>query len=303
MVAEADAGQSLVDLVRARLALDGGALLEAGAVFVDRVRASPADAQRPMPAGARLEVEDAPDAPFDDFAVLHEDEDLAFVVKPAGVSSTGDLKGSAGTLLAACLRRFGEAHLAGRLDRQASGVVLVLKTARARRAVPALRRAGRVERTYVVLSDRPPDPPEGVVTAPIGPDPTRPGRMTLGDRGARAAETRYASAAVGPGAVIHARPRTGRTHQVRVHLASVGAPVLGDRLYDGAARLTLADGRVVPVDRLALHCEEIRLPHPGSGRSIAGRSPPPPDFEALRSMLSSALPPPAPPRGRRRPRG
>jgi 23S rRNA pseudouridine1911/1915/1917 synthase len=298
-----DAGRALGDVLADRLGEEGGRLLAAGAVFVDRRRASAGDSARRLGGAERLEVEDAPGGPLTDLEVLFADEHVAFVHKPPGVSSTGDLRGTVGTLVAACALRFGAAHLAGRLDRDASGVVLVLVSERARREVPIQRRAGGVERTYVVLSDRRPSPPEGEVDAPIGKDPRRGGRMRIGGEDAREARTRYASGPIGLGAEVRARPRTGRTHQVRLHLASVGAPVLGDAAYGGATRLVAPDGAVLGISRIALHCEEIALAHPTTGARLVIRRAPGPDFERLRQALSTALPRPAPSRGRRPSRG
>jgi 23S rRNA pseudouridine1911/1915/1917 synthase len=293
-VPAAEAGRRLVDVVSERFRADGVALLEAGAVFVDRRRASVRDGEARLRGNELLEVEDAPDAPLSDLEVLHEDEDVAFVFKPSGISSTGDLRGDAATLLAACRARFGAAHLAGRLDRSASGVVLVLRSRRARATVPVLRRAGAVVRSYVVLSDARPEAAHGRSTTPIGADPSRRGRMRLDGPGARAAETSWEATPVGPGAEIRARPRTGRTHQVRIHLAEAGAPVLGDGLYGGAMRLALDGGRVLAVSRLALHCESVALPHPVRGVPLRAHRAPPSDYEALKTALRSAAPGTAP---------
>ncbi len=301
----AERGRSVREALVDRFGALADDLLAAGAVFVDRIRADPATASRVLSGGEHVDVEDAPDPGLPGLEVLHEDEHVALVVKPPFVSSTADLRSESGTLLAACRLRFGSVHLAGRLDREASGVVLVLRTPEARWGVPALRRRGLIERTYVALSDRVPVPAAGTVEVDIGPDAARPGRMRLGGPGGRAAQTAYESDPVGPGAEIVARPRTGRTHQVRLHLSSVGAPILGDRLYGGAARLGLPDGRIASAPRLALHCAQVRLPHPATGVTVVGRSELPGDLCLLRDALSAAQTlagPSARPGGRRRSR-
>ena len=211
------------------------------------------------------------------------------VDKPAGVpaqptltTDRGHLPELVGALLGAPVR------LVHRLDRETSGVTVLARTADAERALSAAFRDGTPEKTYLALCARAPVPPEGRIDAPLAPDPARPGRRAVVPGGDPAA-TRYRTLAVGPGgvALVLARPETGRTHQIRVHLAALGAPLLGDARYGGPRMVGS-----VPVPRVMLHALRLEIDHPATGRRLAVEAPVPADLAALRDELvgPAALP-------------
>jgi 23S rRNA pseudouridine1911/1915/1917 synthase len=142
-------------------------------------------------------------------------------------------------------------------------------------------RDGRPEKTYLALCARAPTPPEGRVDAPLGKDPHHPGRRAVRPDGDPAA-TRYRTLAVGPSgvALVEARPETGRTHQIRVHLAHLGAPILGDARHGGPRMIG-----EVPAPRVMLHALRLEIDHPASGARLALSAPVPDDFAALRNAL------------------
>ncbi len=161
-----------------------------------------------------------------------------------------------------------------------------IRRARAPAAAAALAeafRAGTVEKTYLALTARPPAPPEGRLEAALGKDPSRPGLRRVSPGGDPAA-TRYRTlAAGGGGALVEARPETGRTHQIRVHLAHLGAPLLGDARYGGPRRVG-----EVEIPRVMLHARRLELAHPVTGAPLAFEAPVPEDFRAASEALVGA---------------
>jgi 23S rRNA pseudouridine1911/1915/1917 synthase len=163
-----------------------------------------------------------------------------------------------------------------RLDRDTSGVILVAKNDAAHRSLARQLKDRTVEKTYVALVEGTPKPAEGVIDAPIGRDPRRRERMSV-IAGAREAVTAYRVIDRFAGyALVEARPRTGRTHQIRVHLAAIGHPIAGDRVY----------GKRTPlVERQFLHALRIAFDHPRSGERVTLEAPIAPDLEeALRKL-------------------
>jgi len=155
------------------------------------------------------------------------------------------------------------------------------RTADAERALAAAFRDGTPEKTYLALCAHAPEPAEGRIDAPLGKDPLRPGRRAV-TPGGDAAATRYRTLAVGPGgsALVEARPETGRTHQIRVHLAALGAPLLGDSRY-GGPRMVGA----FPVPRVMLHALRLEIDHPATGARMTFEAPVPADLAAVRDAL------------------
>lgn len=221
--------------------------------------------------------------------------DLVAADKPAGIPTIADHSGSSHCLVATVARALGidasRVHPTSRLDRDVSGVVLfALSRAAAERLVRA-RAEGTYERRYVALAARAPEPREGVWVAPIGRarDPRL--REARG-RQAIDAATRYAVAARSSDgtAMLAVAPVTGRTHQIRVHAADAGTPLLGDRAYGGPARVTLPSGRVLEPGRIALHCARVVVPcetskGSGRGREIVATSPEPQELATLWSAV------------------
>jgi 23S rRNA pseudouridine1911/1915/1917 synthase len=248
------------------------------------------------PTGVRPE-----DVPLD---ILFEDEALAVVNKPAGmVVHPGKGHGS-GTLAAALVHHFGRLSSTGgaarpgivhRLDRDTSGVLLVAKTDAAHLALARQFEQRTVEKEYYALVVGQPDRDRDAIEQPIGIHPYQREKMAIRAEHStsRAARTVFEVIERFRGfAALRVLPRTGRTHQIRVHLAHVGHPVLCDRLYGGRSRLLRgeiaddADDKHVLLDRQALHARRLQFQHPVSGEALVIESPLPDDMaqtlEALR---------------------
>jgi 23S rRNA pseudouridine1911/1915/1917 synthase len=287
-----DAGERIDRFIAARGGISRGAArraLEAGGVFLDGRRCKVAG--RLVRPGQQVVVNlaeggrAAPDAaPLDRARLLYADSDLAAVDKPAGVPAQPTLTSDAGTLPALVEALLGgPVTLVHRLDRETSGVTVLARTGEAAAALAEAFRAGAPEKTYLALCARAPVPAAGRVDAPLGKDPARAGRRRLDPRGDPAA-TRYRTLRAGPGAaLVEASPETGRTHQLRVHLASLGAPLLGDARYGGPRRV----GEVA-VPRVMLHAKRLELCHPRTGAAMAFEAPLPADFLAAERDLVGA---------------
>lgn len=226
--------------------------------------------------------EAAGDAPV---RVLFEDEELLAVDKPAGLVTHPAYKHPDGTLCDAVFARQaarGERRpwLLHRLDRETSGVVLFAKTERARRAVVRQFERRTVGKRYLALVDGMPDPPDGLIEAPLARDPSD-RRRVITDRAGKPAATYYRVIGTNAGhALVRAEPRTGRTHQIRAHLALLGAPIEGDRQY-----LPEHGAGVAQASRTMLHAWQLALRYPATGEPFTVTAPPPPDFLAAASRL------------------
>lgn len=226
----------------------------------------PAPPSRALPEGIPLQVV------FEDDAILVIDKPAGMVVHPAAGHPSGTLVnavlGRVGNLPGPEPFRPGIVH---RLDKDTSGLLVVAKTSDARERLMAQLRSRAVSRRYLALATRTPDPEAGTVDRPIGRDPRNRLRMAV-TPGGRPAVTHYRTVrrfATGR-ALLDVRLRTGRTHQIRVHMASMGAPLVGDRTYGGG---------VGP--RQALHAYGLSLVHPVSGHRMAFRSGLPEDLRKL----------------------
>ncbi len=176
--------------------------------------------------------------------------------------------------------------LVHRLDRETSGVTVFARTAEAARSLAEAFRAGGPRKTYLALCVRAPTPREGRTDAPLGPDPLRKGMRKVDPRG-DAAATLYRTLAIAPygEALVEARPETGRTHQIRVHLSHLGAPLLGDPRYGGPRRVG-----ELRVPRVMLHARRLELSHPVTGAPLAFEAPVPEDFAAVARQLGIDVP-------------
>ncbi len=221
--------------------------------------------------------------------VLHEDEAVIAFNKPAGLSSQGGRiqAHTLDDLLWAFARSNGKRpDLVHRLDRDTSGVILAAKTKPAAGFLGKALMGRRFRKTYLALvAAGAPEPRTGVIETALRRDEQgREAYMRVcgaDHPDAETALTRYRTLAAAPtAALVELRPETGRMHQLRVHLASIGRPIAGDARYGGA--LTLA-GR--PVPRLMLHAAALEFPHPDGGTTRI-EAPLPADFEAV---LAAAL--------------
>ncbi len=240
-------------------------------------------ARRAAPAGLTEE-----EAAFARSLVVFEDDHLLALDKPPGLSSQGGriAAHTLDDLLAAFARSNGKRpRLVHRLDRDTSGLILAAKTQPDAAFLGKAMMARRIRKTYLaVVAPGAPEPPTGAIeTALRRHDEGREAYVRVApgdDPAAQAASTRYRTPSANPtAALVELAPRTGRTHQLRVHLASIGRPIAGDARYGGV--LVLA-GRAV--SRVMLHAASLAFPHPAGGerRLVA---PPPADFLDLLAAL------------------
>lgn len=248
----------------------------------------------PTKAGHRLEVGDeielvlpeqddilqAEDIPLD---IVYEDDELIVVNKPAGMVVHPGAGHSRGTLVNALLSqnpdlpdqdgdRPGIVH---RLDRDTSGLIAIAKTDHAVEHLQAQFKERRVAKVYLALVEGRLQPSKGLVDAPIGRDPRQRQRMSVVSDG-RPARTAYeVREYLGDCTYLEVRPETGRTHQIRVHLAAIGYPVYGDPIY----------GRKRPGDRLFLHAWQLTLDLPSSGERRTFTAPLPDDLQRILDSL------------------
>ena len=267
-------------------------LISSGAVRLGG-RAESTRARR-VAAGQELEVElSARSAPSalagetgDDLPLVHVDDHVIVVDKPAGMVVHPGAGRSTGTLVQALLGRFPDLAATGspdrpgivhRLDKGTSGLLVVARTPAAHQSLVAQLAARTVERRYLALAWAAMATDAGVVDAPIGRASTDRTRMAV-VAGGRPSRTHYRVLAryTEPAdlTLVECRLETGRTHQVRVHLAAIAHPIVGDARYGG--------GRpVVPARRPFLHASTLGFDHPGTGERRRFESPLPPDLEAV----------------------
>lgn len=211
-----------------------------------------------------MDFEYAP--PQDPLVVLHEDAEVVVVDKPSGLLSVPG-KGAhlADCLLSRVQDAFPDALLVHRLDRDTSGVMIFALTPHAQRHLGLQFEKRMTKKTYVARVWGVPDAKTGTVDAPLIVDwPNRPRQKICFESG-KSAQTdwRLVKAEVGT-ARLRLVPHTGRSHQLRVHMLSIGHPILGDPFY--------ASGPARDYPRLMLHSEELRFKHPQGGRSVKVRA-------------------------------
>jgi 23S rRNA-/tRNA-specific pseudouridylate synthase len=216
--------------------------------------------------------------------IVHRDTAFLVLDKPTGLPTTSPPGGGeALTDVAARLDPDAPAlHASSRLDAAVTGLVTFARTRAANAALLEARRAGEYRRLYLALAPTVPDPASGTWSGAIGIDPREKRKRRIDAKG-KPAETRYETrAALDHSALLALSPQTGRTHQLRVHAAAAGVPLLGDVHYGGAKRLTLGDGRVVTARRVMLHCARLWLPDVAAGEgTLELASPVPEDFRQV----------------------
>jgi len=221
-----------------------------------------------------------------DLRIAFEDEHLLVVDKPAGVVVHPGAGRQTGTLVHALLGRTaggepGRPGIVHRLDRDTSGLMVVARTEEAHRRLQSLVRRHRLEREYLALVRGRPRSRAGRIEAAIGRDRTEPTRQSLDTDTPRAAITHFEVVEVSPEhALLRVRLETGRTHQIRVHLAAIELPVVGDRVY-GVPGLGL--------ERQFLHAARLAFPHPMTGEPVETESPLPADLAAALSLARMSI--------------
>jgi 23S rRNA pseudouridine1911/1915/1917 synthase len=258
-------------------------LIDGGLVTVDGRR--PAKAGAPLEPGQRVHVTLPPPEPLAPapeaipLRVVYEDADLLVVDKPAGLAVHPAPGHPSHTLVNAVLARCPELSRAGgegrpgivhRLDKDTSGLIIVAKNDAAHLALARQLKEREVEKTYLALVEGRLSPAEGVIDAPLGRHPRHRKKMAV-VAGGREARTRYRVLREIDGrSLVEVRPETGRTHQVRVHFASIGHPVAGDALYGRAAPPALR--------RQFLHAQRLAFRHPRTGERLELEAPLPQDL-------------------------
>jgi 23S rRNA pseudouridine1911/1915/1917 synthase len=290
------------DLSRTRLKR----LVEAGQVSVDG--ATITDPSLRVKPGQRCAVRlpapvaDAPAAQAMPLEIRYEDAELIVLEKPAGLvvhPAPGNLDRTlVNALLAHCgaslagiggVRRPGIVH---RLDKDTSGLMVVAKTERAHATLAADFAARRIDRAYLAVVWGVPQPRAGEIAAAIGRNPANRKTMAVVTRGGRAAITRYRVLRIfkDVAALVECRLATGRTHQIRVHLAAHGNPLIGDPVYGrsrGRRRALEAPVKaaLAAFPRQALHAARLGLKHPASGEWLQFKSELPRDIKDLIAIL------------------
>lgn len=247
-----------------------------------------------------------------ELAVLFEDDHLVIIDKPSGMVVHPAKGHWEGTLASALVHRFGQLSTVGgavrpgivhRLDRDTSGVIAVAKTDAAHATLAEQFQNRTVGKEYLAIVAGRLDRDRDRIDRPIGPHPSAREKMALraDHPDSRPAETFYEVRQRFPGfALVSAHPKTGRTHQIRLHLAHVGAPVLCDRLYGGRARITVGELRAITkskhlaadqpadtvlLDRQALHAHRLTLSHPATGERLTATAPLPSDMRSVLTAL------------------
>lgn len=282
--------RELPHLSRSRLQ----ALIREGRIQVD---GRPARPSQPLSGGEQVVLDlpaSAPPAlepeplPLD---VVYEGPGFVAVNKPPGMVVHPGAGRPSGTLVNALLARYpslaswpdDRPGIVHRLDRDTSGLLLVALSPQVQAALEGLFRRRLVEKTYLAIVRGAPATPRGLVDSPVRRDPKRRQRMTVHPEG-REAQTEFrVLERLGEFSLLEVKPRTGRTHQIRVHLSAIGHPVLGDQVYGARQR-----SRRPPAPRQMLHA--WRLAFDFLNERLALEAPLPDDFRRLLRSLGSAFP-------------
>src|SRR5579863_5196292 len=248
--------------------------------------------------------------------IVFEDDDLAIINKPAGmmvhagagaIGPNGEDRRNRGTLVNALLHHFSTLSAVGgqlrpgivhRLDKETSGLIVVAKNDDAHRKLAAQFAQREVKKTYIALVHGWPKQERGTINAPISRDPVRRIRMTTHTRGTggRDAVSHYSvvrrlETAYGKFTLVEVKIDTGRTHQIRVHMASLGHAMVGDVLYGAPREMRARRGRAtdsgaaISLPRNFLHAAQLELTHPRTGEKISLDSPLPPELHAFLATL------------------
>jgi 23S rRNA pseudouridine1911/1915/1917 synthase len=294
MVGPEDAGQRLDRFLAQAVGSRSRAarLIEAGLVRVDGRETAKRHA---VSAGERVTVEanhPSPPEPPEEaparFTVAYEDAHLIVVDKPAGVvvhPARGHHTGTLAQALAASAAGGadpGRAGIVHRLDRETSGLLVVARSEAVHRALKQLLSERRLHREYLAMVDGIPPARAGTVDAPIGRDRRDRVLVSLDTDVPRQAVTHFELLrSLGSAALLRIVLDTGRTHQIRVHMAAIGHPVTGDRAYGGSVRFGL--------ERQFLHAARLSFPHPVSGEPVEVRSDLPEDLARALEMAGPSV--------------
>lgn len=299
-----DAGQRVDEFLASRLG--GLSKIRIGRLVADgfcRINEQRAESGMRLKSGDLVQIEMTEDSrtamrpeatPLD---IIHEDDDFAVVLKPAGTLVHPTIGVKEGTLANALAYHFNKEHyeshlnefniaaeslvrpgIVHRLDRETSGLMVVAKTPRALRVLARHFRKRLVEKRYIALVHGRVEADSAMVSDPIGRDPLRRPQWWVMESG-KPAETKYhVLDRVGPETLLELEPVTGRTNQLRIHCAHIGHPIVGDRYYG-------PQDSSPQVDRLFLHASRLSFNHPASGERLTFTSSLPDDLSEPLSRL------------------
>jgi len=257
--------------------------------------------------GDTVVVDEPPPRPLDvdpediPLAIIHEDQDLLLINKPAGLVIHPAAGNPSGTLVNALLHHCQDLSGIGgverpgivhRLDKDTTGIMIVAKSDRAHLALSIAFRQHTIRKTYLAVCYGAPTTGDGVVDASIDRHPRNRKEMAVVREGRPArtlyeVEERYAGTSM-----LSCHPVTGRTHQIRVHMAHIGHAIIGDPLYAGRQWRNLSDPRIQSAcrsfPRQALHARRIAFEHPVTKELVEFEAPFPPDLEELLQVLRSS---------------
>lgn len=228
----------------------------------------------------------------DGLRIVYEDSDLVVIDKPAGVAAHPSLGWDGPDVVAHLaaagvqVATSGAAERQGivqRLDVGTSGLMVVAKSEYAYSALKQAFRDRRVDKTYWALCQGRPDPSEGTIDAPIGRHPGHDWKFAVVNGGRRSVTHYRTIELLRAAALLEVHLETGRTHQIRVHLAAIGHPCVGDVLY--GADPTMA--KRLSLERQWLHAVRLGFVHPGTGEYVSFESEPPADLKAALDLLTS----------------
>lgn len=223
--------------------------------------------------------------------VLYEDAEIAAINKPSGMVVHPAAGHAGGTLVNAVLGRWpqtahvgepGRAGIVHRLDKDTSGIILIAKTESARRKLVAQFKTRKIQKRYLALVRGVPATPTGEIDAPIGRDPRQRKRMAVVRDGRESITLYHVLDTFDDLSYLELFPKTGRTHQLRVHLAFIKTPVVGDIVY-GYRKSGLKS--TVRLKRQFLHAESLTLTSPLTGESLTIHAPLAPDLQAILDEL------------------
>ena len=266
--------------------LAAGAITRGGAALAKNAKVLPGDCftvELPEPEPDRAEAQDIP------LDIVYEDDDLIVINKPQGMVVHPAAGHADGTLVNALLHHCGDSlsgingvlrpGIVHRIDRDTSGLLVAAKNDEAHQGLAAQLADHTMYRVYCAVVTGTPKPETGTVNAPIGRDPRERKRMAVTSRGGKPAVTHYRVLEHFAGySLVECRLETGRTHQIRVHMASIGHPVVGDTVY-GARRDPFG------LNGQCLHARELSFIHPRTGERMTFHAALPDYFSALLARL------------------
>lgn len=230
--------------------------------------------------------------------ILHEDESLLVVEKPAGLLTIPDRSGNPDNLYAKLQKKFGQVYIVHRLDRETSGVLCFARTEAAHRHLSLQFEHHTTDKFYHVLLDGQLHHEEGEIDKPIGEHPSIPGKMAISNSGKPSLTFYRILERFQRFTLAEVLLKTGRTHQIRVHFQSIGYPLAVDAMYGRRAALFLSEikGKSYKsgkneaeerplLDRVSLHASRLRFDHPLSDERLEFKSPLPKDFTATLNQI------------------